>query len=113
MGLRRKSDVGEPAERRAALLAELRRVVFEAPARSDPAVRAAAASDGPPAEPLRSYAAKVRDESYRVTDADVEALRAAGISEDEIFEVAVAAALGAACHRLDAGLRALREEDGR
>jgi hypothetical protein len=113
MGVRGRSGVDGTAERRAALLAELRRVVFEAPARSDPAVRAAAASDGPPAEPLKSYAAKVRDASYRVTDADVEALRVAGISEDEIFEVTVAAALGAACHRLDAGLRALREEDGR
>jgi alkylhydroperoxidase family enzyme len=111
MGLRRKSDVEEPAERRAAMLAELRRVVFEAPARSEPAVRAAAAGNGQLADPLGSYAAKVRDESYRVTDADVDALRAAGISEDEIFEVTVAAALGAACRRLDAGLRALREED--
>ncbi|WP_337010148.1 MULTISPECIES: hypothetical protein [unclassified Kribbella] len=110
MGLGRRSGVEGPAARRAALLAELRRVVFEAPARSGAAVRAAAASDGPLAEPLRSYAAKVRDESYRVTDADVAELRAVGVSEDEIFEITVAAALGAACHRLDAGLRVLREE---
>lgn len=48
------------------------------------------------AEPMRSYAAKVRDESYRVTDADVAKLRAVGVSEDEIFEVTVAAAVGAA-----------------
>jgi alkylhydroperoxidase family enzyme len=59
---------------------------------------------------MRSYAAKVRDESYRVTDADVAKLRTAGVSEDEIFEVTVAAALGAACRCLDAGMRALREE---
>jgi hypothetical protein len=110
MGLGRRSGVEGPAARRAALLAELRRVVFEAPARSNAAVRAAAASGGPLAEPVQSYAAKVRDESYRVTDSDIAELRAAGVSEDEIFEVTVAAALGAACHRLDAGLRALREE---
>lgn len=111
MGLERRSDVEGAGERRAALLAELRHVVFEAPGRSNPAVRTAAARrSGLLVEPIGSYAAKVRDESYRVTDADVEALRAAGVSEDEIFEVTVAAALGAACHRLDAGLRALREE---
>ncbi|MEI8411810.1 hypothetical protein [Kribbella sp. CCNWLW201] len=45
-----------------------------------------------------------------MTDADVAELRAVGVSEDEIFEITVAAALGAACHRLDAGLRVLREE---
>ena len=52
-------------------------------------------TSGPLAEPMQSYAAKVRDESYRVTDADVAELRAAGLSEDEVFEITVAAALGA------------------
>ena len=51
-----------------------------------------------------------RDRSYAVTDADVERLRAAGHSEDEIFEVTVAAAVGAALGSLDAGLRALDGE---
>ena len=110
MGLERRSGVGRAAERRAALLAELRRVVFEAPGRTQPTVRVGAANGGLLAEPMRSYAAKVRDESYRVTDADVAKLRTAGVSEDEIFEVTVAAALGAACRCLDAGMRALREE---
>jgi hypothetical protein len=110
MGLGRRAGVEGPTARRAALLAELRRVVFEGPARTDPAVRTAAGSGGPLIEPMRSYAAKVREESYRVTDADVAELRAAGVSEDEIFEITVAAALGAACYRLDAGLRVLRQE---
>lgn len=110
MGLRWRSSAGGAVERRAALLAELRRVVFEAPARTEPTIRTAAAAGGTLAEPLRLYATKVRDESYRVTDADIAALRAAGVSEDEIFEVTVAAALGAACRRVDAGLRVLGEE---
>lgn len=96
--------------RRAGLLAELRYVVFDGPGHTDPAVRNAAAAGGDLDEPLRSYAAKVRDASYRIVDADVAALRTAGFSEDVIFEVTVAAALGAATRRLNAGLRALDEE---
>ena len=42
-----------------------------------------------------------------ITDADVEALKAAGHSEDEIFEQTVSAAVGAGLSRLDAGLEAM------
>jgi len=38
----------------------------------------------------------------------VEAVRAAGLSEDAVFELTVAAAVGAGLDRLDAGMRALR-----
>ena len=55
------------------------------------------------------FVANVRDSSYRITDSDVAALTAAGCSEEQIFEITVAAATGAALERLDAGLRALRE----
>jgi alkylhydroperoxidase family enzyme len=51
--------------------------------------------------------AKVREESYKVTDSDIEDLLASGFTEDEVFEITVAAALGAAKRRLDAGLRAM------
>jgi alkylhydroperoxidase family enzyme len=67
----------------------------------------------PVPEPWDSYAEKVRSHSYRITDVDVAALRAAGRSEEEIFEVTVAAATGAALRRLDAGLAALRGGDAR
>ena len=40
--------------------------------------------------------------AYTVTDADVEALKAAGLSEDEIFEQTVAAAIAEGLRRLDA-----------
>jgi alkylhydroperoxidase family enzyme len=42
-----------------------------------------------------------------VTDADVEALKAAGFSEDEIFEQTVATAVAAGLERLDAGMATL------
>lgn len=55
-----------------------------------------------------AYAATVRRHAYKVTDAQVNALREAELTEDEIFELTVAAAAGAGLDRLDAGLRTLR-----
>jgi alkylhydroperoxidase family enzyme len=49
----------------------------------------------------------VRTGAYAVTDADVDALKASGYSEDEIFEQTVSAAVSAGLLRLDAGLTAL------
>ena len=57
---------------------------------------------------MRSYLDKVERDAYRVTDADVAALKDDGFSEDEIFEQTVAAAVAAGLARLDAGLGALR-----
>jgi hypothetical protein len=94
--------------RHAELVAALRRSVFESPGKTDPAVRRSAGSGEPLPEPWDRYAATVRETSYRLTDADITELKTAGCSEEEIFEVTVAAAAGAALRRLDAGLRALR-----
>jgi len=60
----------------------------------------------PPAE-MDAYLEKVRQHAYRVTDADVEELLAAGVSEDEIFEQTVAAAIGQGLRRLDAAERVI------
>ena len=47
-------------------------------------------------EPLRSLVDKVALHADQVTDDDIGAVRAAGLSEDQIFEVAVCAAIGQA-----------------
>jgi alkylhydroperoxidase family enzyme len=61
-----------------------------------------------PAPPtLAPYLDKVRSRAYTVTDADVAALTAAGISEEEIFEHTVAVAIDEGLRRLDAGLEAI------
>jgi alkylhydroperoxidase family enzyme len=59
-----------------------------------------------PAEMLR-YLEKVRLHAYKVTDRDINELKDAGFSEDEIFEHTVSAATAAGLDRLDAGLRTL------
>lgn len=73
-------------------LDELRSIVAHTPA-------------APPA--MDAYLEKVRLHAYRITDADVEALRAAGLSEDEIFEHTVAAAISVGLDRLDAADRVI------
>ena len=57
-----------------------------------------------PAAPssLEPYLSKVRDRAYTITDGDVEALKEAGCSEDQIFEQTVAAAISEGLRRLDA-----------
>jgi alkylhydroperoxidase family enzyme len=79
----------------------LRRAVLE---------RSGGTRDGVP-EGLRTYVDKVAHHAYKVTDEDVKALNAAGQSDDSIFEITVAAAVGAAMHRLARGMAALRGEE--
>jgi hypothetical protein len=56
----------------------------------------------PPDPRLASYLAQVHAEAYKVTDREVQALKDAGVSEDEIFEQTVAAAISEGLRRLDA-----------
>jgi alkylhydroperoxidase family enzyme len=57
---------------------------------------------------LAGYVDTVARHAHQVTDEDVAALQRAGNSDDTLFEVTVAAALGAALGRLERGLAALR-----
>ena len=90
-----RAGAGEdPADRHAAGVDALRRAVFESAGSTEPAVRVAAGSgDGLP-DPVGSYATVVRDGSYRITDTDLARLTKAGLSDDDIFEVTIAAAGG-------------------
>ncbi|HUY75777.1 MAG TPA: hypothetical protein VMV29_03330 [Ktedonobacterales bacterium] len=61
--------------------------------------------------PLVAYAEKVRRYAYRVTDEDIAALKAAGYTEDQIFEATLSVAFGAARQRYVAGMAALYARD--
>lgn len=58
--------------------------------------------------PLAAYVSNVARHAYKITDTDVAQLRRAGHSDDSLFEITVAAAVGAALHRLERGMAALR-----
>ena len=95
-------------DRLAELVAALRRGVLDSEAATDRTTRAEAASGSATDPRLADYVRKVHEASYKLTDADIAALREQGFDEEEIFEVTIAAAVGAATRRLDAGLRAVR-----
>ena len=71
-------------------------------------LRAASRPDRPAPAAFAPYLEKVRRHAYEVTDGDVQRLKDAGFSENEIFEHTVSAAVAAGLERLDAGLRSLR-----
>ena len=84
--------VSLPATRYDALIAELRAALPDREAPVD----------------LGPYLDKIRQHAYTITDDDVQALKDAGHSEDEIFEHTVSAAAAAGLERLEAGLLTLR-----
>jgi alkylhydroperoxidase family enzyme len=106
-------------EHRVALLHAVADVLLDTVADLDPALRRAAfahaAADatgaarpsGEMPAPLAAFVDKVTRRAYAVVDADVDALRAAGLSEDAILEAVLATATGAGLARLDIGLAAL------
>jgi hypothetical protein len=72
-----------------------------------------AAFDATPFDPrVDALLGKVSRQAWTVLDGDVEAALAAGLAEDELFELAVAAAVGQATRQLDAGLAALAAATG-
>ena len=98
----------DPRDRHTEAVERLRAAVLGPEGLTYRSVREAAAR-GPLPHPWAPYVAKVHDASYRIGDAEIAELKEAGHDQEEIFEITVAAALGAALHRLDAGLRAMDE----
>ncbi|HXR11333.1 MAG TPA: hypothetical protein VN770_03490 [Gaiellaceae bacterium] len=64
-------------------------------------LRNVVATTPPAPDAMSAYLRKVHERAYTVVDGDVEALTAAGFSEDEIFEQTVAAAISEGLRRLD------------
>jgi hypothetical protein len=75
--------------------------------RSSPEQRARAFSNAGLPRPLDALVGKVATRPAQVTDADFAAARAAGFSEDELFELVICAAVGQSARLYDAGLAAL------
>ena len=76
-----------------------------------PEIRQAALDGGQLPPDLAPLAAKIRQNAWKVTDDDIAAAKRAGYSEDQLFELTVATALGASRQRLDVVLGALQRED--
>lgn len=75
--------------------------------------RRAAFNDSGLAEPLRTLVNKVVRYAYRVTDEDINAVRVSGLSEDQVFEIMVCAAIGHATRQYDTAHAALEAATGK
>ena len=90
---------------RRALLAR----ILEGDGRAPLAQRRAAFDNAGLSEPLSTLIDKVARHAYRITDEDIAAARTAGLSEDQIFELVVCAAIGQATRQYETALDALAE----
>ena len=82
------------------------------PGGTDPSLRRAVfervrAGTGEVPESLAALVKKIADHPWSVTDADITHLREAGYTEDQIYELVLAASTGAGVRRFEAGLRAM------
>lgn len=81
--------------------------ILEGDGRAPQAQRRAAFDNTGLPEPLRTLVDKAARRAHGVTDGDVSAARAAGSTEDQIFEIVVCAAIGQANRQYDSGCAAL------
>ena len=65
------------------------------------------------AEPLGTLVDKVAKHAYRVTDEDITAAKVSGLSEDQVFEILVCAAIGQATRQYETAFAALKDATGK
>ena len=80
--------------------------ILEGDGKASPAQRRAAFQNAG-LEPLNWLIDKVTNDAYKITDQDFDSMRNSGLSEDEIFEIVVCAAVGEASRQYDRALAAL------
>jgi hypothetical protein len=64
-------------------------------------------------EPVSALVAKVVDRAHDIIDEDVAAVRASGLSEDQIFEIVLCAAVGQAARQYESALAAIDAATGK
>jgi alkylhydroperoxidase family enzyme len=87
--------------------------ILEGDGKTSPSERRAAFNNSGLAAPLGAFADKVAMHAYRVTDEDVNAARVSGVTDDQVFEIVVCAAIGQATRQYDAALVALKAATGK
>ena len=95
-------------DRFAAARLAIEEAVLRGPGHTDPDLRQRVAERREVPEELRALLDKIERHAYQVDDDDLAALRCR-YTDDQRFEIVVAAALGSGLVRLRAGLRALEE----
>jgi alkylhydroperoxidase family enzyme len=89
------------------------RRILEGDGKASPSERRAAFNNSDLAEPLAALVDKAARHAYRVTDQDTAAVKQSGLSEDQVFEIVVCAAIGQATRQCDTVFAALEAVTGR
>ena len=87
--------------------------ILEGAGKASPSDRRAAFDNKELPGQLGALVDKVARRAYRITDQDIAEVKAAGFSEDQIFEVVVCAAVGQSTRQYDAALAALAAATGK
>ena len=87
--------------------------ILEGDGKASPSERRAAFNNTGLAEPLGTLVDKVAKHAYRVTDEDVTAAKVSGLSEDQVFEILVCAAVGQATRQYETAFAALKDATGK
>lgn len=87
--------------------------ILEGPGDASLADRRAAFNNSGLAKPVGMLVDKVANDACRVTDEDIAASKESGLSEDQVFEIVVCAAIGQATRQYDAAFAALAAASGR
>ena len=95
------------SDRYANKMERLRYAVLRGPGSLAPNIRQAISERTYSSSPLGAFAQKVAEHASVVNDEDIQELHRAHYSDDQIFEAAVSAALGAGLYRLDCVLNLL------
>lgn len=86
---------------------ELTAHLLEGPGKATQALRRAAFENKGLEAPLDALINKVAVQPIRVTDEDVNAAKGCGLSEDQIFELIICAAVGQSSRQYESALKAL------
>jgi hypothetical protein len=89
------------------------RRILEGDGKTSPSERRAAFNNIGLVEPLGTLVDKVAKHACRVTDEDITAAKVSGLSEDQVFEILVCAAIGQATRQYETAFAALKGATGK
>lgn len=89
------------------------RRILEGTGKASLSERRAAFNNSGLSRPSGALVDKVARHAYRVTDEDITAARLSGLSEDQVFEIVVCAAIGEASRQYDTAFAALEATTGK
>lgn len=92
---------------------ELVKRILEGDGKALPSERRAAFNNSGVAEPISTLVDKVAKHAYSVTDEDITGAKLSGLSEDQVFEIVVCAAVGQATRQYETAAASLKDATGK